>query len=180
MKPVCCVGQTGTFYGLTKGPKSNFPDRFATSTFTTSEVPSKGCKVSKNDVLSKKKCIPNLNANGANKQNGAVNGIVPALRNGTAFTSATIVAETIPIQSRSSNFTSVEELRSPVFSDCSSSDTYSSSILTFVVLLTLLLVQVTSTGIAPAIILEVFCSICLVGIFRYPIKHTGINDRAIS
>lgn len=50
--------------------------------------------------------------------------------------------------------------------DCFSEDTYSSCFLTLASLVTLLLVQVTSTGIAPAIILQAYSLVCLVGIFR--------------
>ncbi|XP_035703288.1 GPI ethanolamine phosphate transferase 3 isoform X2 [Folsomia candida] len=67
------------------------------------------------------------------------------------------------------------------FCDCSNEDTYSSCFLTLASLITLLLVQVTSTGIVPAIILQAYVLVCLVGIFQKPsVKNSDSWSSAVA
>lgn len=85
-----------------------------------------------------------------------------------------------PLNSRQRNTTTIIPFPFDIdglkLCDCFSEDTYSSCFLTLASLITLLLVQVTSAGIAPAIILEAYAFVCLVGIFRKKtIKDSGEN-----
>jgi len=59
-----------------------------------------------------------------------------------------------------------------VFPEESLDNVFSSAIMNVGILLTLLLVQVTSDGLAPAIIFMIYVIVCLVGIYR----HNSIHD----
>jgi len=170
-KPLCCTGGIRNYWNIKKTP-SSLSETYA-NTFTASEVASNVCvKANSKSDSSVRKKSPAVIGNGVKKLNGLLNGTTLSPRNSTFLGgNSNPVSTTYTKNKRLQKMNDNQDTL--IFSDCSSPDTYSSSVLTFLVLLTLLCVQVTSTGIAPAVILEILAIICLVGIYRCSPKHVG-------
>lgn len=160
LKPICCIGHIQSLSYVNNFTKISKRNDCIVSIKSPLNHLNQRNESNKDESFpnNKKSPFSSFPINGIKKTNG-VNGTIPSFQS--------------PLEIYGlNNVKKPEQLKVAVgngaaqFYDCYSDDTYSSCFLTFGVLLTLLLIQVTSTGIAPAITLGAYAIVCLVGIYR--------------